>query len=108
MLKKLKPVAEDSAGQMSQAQDVSSWPGLWEHLTATKYPDGSKRETSSIVVVAGEGGWRGCVSDRDNSRTMWKTADTLEGLLLALEQGVQEDDDRSWRRNVWGGKKQKK
>lgn len=79
------------------ASDAASWPNLWEHLTAEVYPDGAARQKSSLVIVAGPQGWQGCLSDKDNGRVMWKTSSTVEGLLLALEEGAGEDDPTAWR-----------
>lgn len=79
------------------ASDAGSWPNLWEYLTAEVYPDGSARQKSSMVIVAGPQGWQGCLSDKDNGRVMWKTSDTVEGLLLALEEGAASDDPSAWR-----------
>jgi len=79
------------------ATDAAQWPNLLEHLTLDKYPDGSARKLSCVVLVAGPAGWQGCLSDKDNDRVMWKTAATLEGLLLTLEEGAALDDPSSWR-----------
>lgn len=77
--------------------DGGDFPTLIEYLTATQYPDGSKRETSSLIVVADAGGWRGCLSDKDNGRSLWKASDSVLGLLMALEQAAAEDDPAAWR-----------
>jgi hypothetical protein len=90
------------------AEDVASWPVLWEYLTATSYPDGTPRETASIIIVADAGGWRGCLSDKDNGRTMWKTAASVEGLLLMLEEGAASDDPGAWRAAGGGFKNRRK
>jgi len=94
-----KIVAEASAPGVPGpgVQDAAQWPNLVEHLTLDKYPDGSARKLSCVVVVAGPAGWQGCLSDKDNDRVMWKTASTLEGLLLTLEEGAALDDPSTWR-----------
>lgn len=90
------------------ASDAEQWPNLWEHLTATTYPDGSPRQTSAVIVVADASGWRGCVSDKDNGRTLWRTADSVEGLLLALEEALAADDPTAWRQAGGGFKNRRK
>jgi len=96
-LRKMVIPAEGSGPVGPGADDKSTWPNLWDHLTRTAYDDGQAREKSSVVIVANAGGWSGCVSDKDNGRVMWKTATTVEGLLLALEEGLELDDPSSWR-----------
>jgi len=96
-LRKITQVPGSAAQSGPGAEDASSWPNLWDHLTREAYDDGQARQKSTIVIVAGPAGWQGCLSDKDNARVMWKTCSTVEGLLLALEQGAAEDDPASWR-----------
>ncbi len=107
-LRKLTTPAAGVAASGPGASDVASWPVLWEYLTATAYPDGTARETASLIIVADAGGWRGCLSDKDNQRTMWKTSNTLEGLLLLLEEGAASDDPGAWRAAGGGFKNRRK
>ena len=86
-------------------KDAAAFPNLWEHLSVDKWPDGTKRETSTIIVVADNGGWRGCLSDKANSCVMWKTGPTLEALLKAMEKALDKVDPRDWRRATPQGKK---
>jgi len=90
------------------AADAAAFPELWQHLTATTYPDGSARQTSSVIVVADAQGWRGCVSDKDNGRTLWRSSETVEGLLVALEDALAADDPASWRQAGGGFKNRRK
>lgn len=99
-LKKITQAPGSAPGASPGASDATQFPALWEHLTATQYPDGSPRETSSIIIVADHQGWRGCLSDKDNARTMWKTAPSVEELLLVLEEGAASDDPTAWRQSA--------
>lgn len=108
MLRKVLKVHPAPESPGSGAEDAVLFPTLWEHLTAQTYPDGEKRETSSIIIVADASGWRGCLSDKDNGRTMWKTAGTVEALLAALEDGAAKDDPSEWRASQWAKGKGKK
>ncbi len=59
-----------------------------------------------MVIVADNGGWRGCLSDKANGLVMWKTGDSLQKLLNALEKALREANVRDWRRaSVHAGKK---
>ena len=98
----LKKVQDAAGGVHSEKgkepADAPLYTNIWEHLSCTRYPDGTARQTSTIIIVAGDAGWRGCLSDKDNGRVMWKTGDTLESLLNAIETALNEDDPRDWRR----------
>lgn len=107
-LRKIVGAVGTPAGGGPGVADAKTWPTLVEYLTATKYPDGEARVPSALVIVADSSGWRGCLSDKDNQRSLWKVADTLEGLLLALEEAAAGDDPGSWRQSAegkWKGKK---
>lgn len=107
-LRKIVGAVGSSNGGGPGVADAKTWPTLVEYLTATVYPDGSVRVPSALVVVADSSGWRGCLSDKDNQRCLWKVADTLEGLLLALEEAAASDDPGAWRQSSegkWKGKK---
>lgn len=88
--------------------DKGAYPCILEHLTETKYPDGTERQTSSLVVVADTQSWRVCLSDRDNSRVMWKTGNTLQEALDAIELGLMGDDPSDWRKAATTAAKRKK
>lgn len=60
-------------------------PALQEYLTETKYPDGGERKTSTLMLFVDAGEWKGCLRDRDTSRTLWVTAGSLPELLTTLE-----------------------
>lgn len=107
-LRKIVGQASSVASGATQLGDLSTWPMLIEYLTATQYPDGGTRQVSSLIIVADSSSWRGCVSDKDNDRTLWRSSATLEGLLLELEQALAADDPSSWRQAGGGFKGRKK
>jgi len=107
-LKKVTTGPGAAPGGGPGATDKAMFPNLWAHLTETAYPEGGPRETSSIIIVADSTGWRGCLSDKDNGRTMWKTSASVEELLLQLEEGAGSEDPSQWRQSAagkWRGKK---
>lgn len=107
-LRKISAAVGTPGGGGPGVSDVKTWPTLVEYLTTTTYPDGQPRVPSALVIVADSNGWRGCLSDKDNARSLWKTSDALEGLLLALEEAAASDDPSAWRQSAeakWKGKK---
>lgn len=107
-LRKITPSAGSPNGGGPGVEDAKTWPTLVEYLTVTAYPDGQPRVPSALVVVADASGWRGCLSDKDNARSLWKVSSTLEGLLLALEEAAASDDPGQWRQSAegkWKGRK---
>lgn len=82
-------------------------PRLLEHLTCRVWDDGTPRETSTLLLFTEEGRWKCCFNDRALGRQAFVTGATLEGLLLALERGV-ESDGLDWRRRREGGPDGKK
>lgn len=108
MLKKLTQAATAGPPAGPGVEDAAAFPTLLEYLTALKYPTGEPREPACLIIVADAAGWRGCVSDKDNNRTLWKTSSSVEGLLLTIEQALAEDDPSAWRQAAaakWKGKK---
>ena len=74
----------------------ADYPLLWEMLTATRYPDGSARRTSSLTIFVDEGMCKVCLNDRDNGLTGWSAArDVLEA--LGSMEGALAADTVGWR-----------
>lgn len=107
-LRKVVAAVGSPGGGGPGVSDAKSWPTLVEYLTMTSYPDGQPRVPSALVIVADSNGWKGCLSDKDNERSLWKTSDTLEGLLLSLEEAAATDDPSQWRQSSAGKFKGKK
>jgi hypothetical protein len=83
---------------------TSSHPALVEYLTLASYPDGSERMVSTLLILAECGRIKVCLSDRDQSRSLWVTADTLEDALGQLEEDLQLGT-ADWRRSGGGTKR---
>jgi hypothetical protein len=73
-------------------------PALYEYLTLNRFPDGGERQVATLVLFIEEGRWKGCLSDRETDRTLWKVGDTLGDLLLSMDQEIQEGS-AGWRRS---------
>jgi len=69
---------------------------LFEYLTVEAWEDGSVRVTSTLTVFCEHGLFKGCINDRDGSRTLWATAGSFQGLLDALEVKLK-DPTAEWR-----------
>lgn len=74
-----------------------AYPRLTEFLTATRWEDGSERQTSTLMVLWEDGRWKGCLHDRAEERSGWISSRTWGDLLAALETALVEED-LDWRR----------
>lgn len=77
---------------------------LKAHLAMETWPDGSARETSTLMLCWGEGRFRACLNDRAGQRSVWVSNLTLEACLDALERGLQ-TDSLEWRKMKQYGKR---
>lgn len=64
------------------------YPALWEYLSLERWEDGELRETSTLLLFVVEGRWRACLNDRAHGRSCWRSGDTLEALLVSLEDAL--------------------
>jgi hypothetical protein len=77
-------------------QERSKFPRLVEYLEETKWDDGSRRETSTLMLLIEDGWLKACLNDRANGCSLWVTGDALVAVLDALE-GHLERGDGEWR-----------
>lgn len=80
---------------------VSSHPATWEYLTLETHDDGESRELSMMLVLVEDGRFKVALQDREEGRSLWVTADTLDGALEALETALQ-DGRGDWRQMKQG------
>lgn len=73
-------------GKLSRAYEA-----LLTHIVATTWPDGSERQGSSLTLFVDEGALKACLNDKGNDLVAFVSAESLEGLLGALEAGLRED-----------------
>lgn len=107
-LRKIDHSVQQSRGYGPQVPDAALYPLIVEYLSAETYPDGEKRQPSSLVVLSDGTSWRVCLSDRDNGRVLWKTGDTVVAALEAVELALMEDDPAAWRRAADASGKRRK
>jgi len=64
------------------------YPTLHEMLTAIQYEDNQPRTTSTLLVFCENGVLRMCLNDRDNSRSAFFTAETVEDCLQGINDAL--------------------
>jgi len=107
-LRKISQVEERvrARGGLDPCSLAARYPNLWEHLTALAYPDQTARVPSSVSVFLDAGCLKACLKDKDNGLVAFVTADSLTGLLEALEAGLAEES-LDWRVDGYGAKKKR-
>ena len=78
---------------------VQSAPILYELMTAIPVVNGKARQTATLTIVAEDGVWKGGVRDRDHSLSLWVSAESLGGVVDALERAL-EATPVAWRRTT--------
>lgn len=108
MVFELRPRGPVSAGvplvDRSPESLLGARQALGMHLLEEHWADGKPRKTSTLLLFLHEGRLKGCIRDRNTDETAWVSSDSLEGILDALEVGLQEGA-LDWRRE---GKRQKR
>lgn len=90
------------AGSCPDAKLMKAYPTLVEYLVTVKWDDGSARERSTVTLFIEDGSVKLALNDRDLSRSLYVTADSLDEALGALEEALK-DDSADWR--AWKGRK---
>lgn len=87
-----KPTPGEKAGPVeeafSDADFKKCYPYLHAHLTDMRYEDGTSRVTSTVLIFCESGVLRLCVNDRDNNRSVFFTASTVEEALMKAEDAL--------------------
>lgn len=103
-----RPVVPDSAsragGDVSDEKFAKKFPLVLEHLTHAEWEDGGARETSTLTIFVEEGLVKIGLNDRDAQRTLYRSADTLEGAIAAVEKALA-GPGADWR--PWKGRRRK-
>ena len=84
-------------------------PGVREMLVESRYPDGSNRLNSTLLLFVEAGVVKVCLHDRDQGQTAWASGAGVGDCLEALEAGLQ-GDTLNWKASYkkGGGKGGKK
>jgi hypothetical protein len=97
LAKKANRVSKD--GEVAQLVDEefkTNYPVLFDHLTQTKWPDGSARQTSSLLIFTIDGQVRAMLRDKEASECLWVTLPSLWLVFDALEAKLN-DAEADWR-----------
>lgn len=73
-----------------------SFPTLWEFLTLSAWPDGSSRKPGTLILFTEGEKWKMCLKDVANARVAFVTAEALDDLFLAADEGL-DKDSVDWR-----------
>jgi hypothetical protein len=86
------------------AEFARDYPALSEHMSSFAYPSGKPRELSTLTLCFEDGKLKGCINDRTNEASLWRSADTLVELLCCLEMALQDPRSmwRQWNKNYRG------
>src|SRR5579859_910159 len=89
-LKQTERALPEVAGpsRMTDEKFRAHYPALSEWLEEDLWPDGTPRETMTVLFFCDRGRFKAMVRDRDGKRVAFTTADEFDELLEALEAGL--------------------
>lgn len=85
---------------------LSSLPSLYSYLTESKWDDGQARELATITIFCQDGRWKVFLNDKATNRICCLTGQTVEEVLLSLDEGLR-TDDLDWRTPKDDGRRRK-
>ena len=96
-----KPSVSGSGGRSSNVTIstgtlLTAFPHVLEFLTLHKWEDGSQRIPGTLLVFVDGSMWKGCLKDKNGPRVTFVSSSDLDGLFLAIEDGLKEDN-LDWR-----------
>lgn len=71
-------------------------PTVCAFVTQDRFDDGGYRQTSTLLFFLDQGSLKVCLSDRQGSRSLFRSANSIEGCLDALEQALS-DGTADWK-----------
>lgn len=89
-------------GRVIDPHFEKTYPALFDYFCSDRWDDKTPRLTTTLWLFAEDGRIKACVSDRDTQESAFVTADTLLGLLEAIEEGLAQDG-LSWRKKSASG-----
>lgn len=67
---------------------AKQFPCLYEHLSEISWDDGEPRKTSTLFIFAEGGQVTICVGERNEDRSLWTGAETVQEALQAAEEAL--------------------
>lgn len=108
-LRKVAAATGDNGDARLSAPDIweEKYPAICEYMTAVVFGDGSPREPSTLTFCVEDGKLKGCVNDRAGKASLWRSGDSMEEVLEALEAALRSPQAvwRRWRGEPKGGAK---
>jgi len=92
-------------GVMPDTRFAEKFPLLSAHLADDRWEDGTDRQVSTLTFKVEGGALVGALNDREGRQSLYRTAETMEGVSKALEKALG-DPKADWR--PWGGNKKSK
>lgn len=101
-----KSVVKGASESASDADFTARWSSVAMLMMTAKGDDGRPRQTSTLTFVCEQGLWKGGVKDKDHAMSLWRSADTMAGVLDALEKAL-DDGTADWKvqENTLGAKR---
>jgi hypothetical protein len=87
--------------------ELDAWGALLEFLLCETFPDGSRRQTGTLLLFSDEGRLKGCLCDREQSIVGFVSGTSLMQVLRDVEQQLR-DDRVDWRAQRGNGRKHSK
>lgn len=81
---------------------LSGFANVLDFLSMRSWPDGSPRLTGTITLSTEGASWKACVKCPNSASVAFVTAETPDGLLKALDRGL-ESDTLEWREDRFQG-----
>ncbi len=93
VLSKLLPIKYGGAkGLKSKDENLAKrCPFLFALMTELLDDADKARQPCSVVIFAEDGLWKGCLSEKNLDMNLWASADSLVGVLEALELRLNAD-----------------
>ncbi len=88
-------------GKVADPAFEKAHPTLFAFMTVEE-EDGKKRTPSSLVLFAEGGEFKACLTEKDANLKLWRSADTFQKLLGALEKALA-SGQADWRRGFDSG-----
>lgn len=85
-----------SGGTVSDPAFQKAHPTLYAFMALTE-EDGVKRTPSSLVLFTEGNEFKACLSEKDANLKLWRSAETFQGVLKALETALA-SGNADWRR----------
>ena len=67
------------------------WPILWSYVFQEQYPEGGYRNPATVLFFLERGWLKVCLHDREQSRSLFRTGDSVDACFDALEEALGTD-----------------